>query len=228
MWIKICGITNTEDAEIVAQSGADAIGLNFYAPSKRFVTAGIASDIRKQLGNRVELVGVFVNSTAEEVARVANLVSLNTVQFHGDESVEAIVRFHKLAEHIAIIRAFRVAPDAFPEVDRAILELADAGVPLKAVLVDAYKPGEYGGTGHQIAPELVRDWFAGSIAEGKAESARPPIILAGGLTPENVAASARIANQWGVDTASGVETSPGRKSELKTRLFVQEARAAVD
>ena len=223
MWIKICGITNTEDAEMVAQSGADAIGLNFYAPSKRFVAVGIASDIRKQLGNRVELVGVFVNSTSEEVAEIANLVSLNTVQFHGDESVEAIARFHKLAEHIAIIRAFRVAPDGFPEVDRAIRELVDAGVPLKAVLVDAYKPGEYGGTGHQIAPELVRDW----LADGNAESARPPVVLAGGLTPENVAASVRIARPWGIDTASGVETSPGRKSELKTRLFVQDARAAV-
>ena len=222
MWIKICGITNTDDAEMVADSGADAIGLNFYAPSKRYIAIAIARDIRERLGRRTELVGVFVNSTAEKVAEIARIVSLDTVQFHGDESADMIADFQRLAgNNIGIIRAFRVGPNGFAAVDDALNELTDAGVQLKAVLLDAYMPGEYGGTGHQIAPHLARDWIKTSINA-------PPVILAGGLTPENIQQAVSIAHPWGIDTASGVEVAPGEKCEKKLRLFVHRARSAQD
>jgi len=222
MWIKICGITNTDDAKMVSESGADAIGLNFYAQSKRFVVTGIARDIRDQLDDRIELVGVFVNSTPQEVAAITEIVSLDTVQFHGEESADTIADFQKLAGDVNIIRAFRVGPDGFAAVDRALQELANAGITLRAVLLDAYKPGEYGGTGHQIAPELVRDWIKNSTAT------LPPVILAGGLNPENVKDAVSIARTWGIDTASGVEMEPGRKCSQKTPFFVSRARSAGD
>ena len=220
MWIKICGITNVEDAEMVAQSGATAIGLNFYAPSKRFVSTTVACEIRQLLGDRIELVGVFVNSSAEEVAEIAREIPLDTVQFHGDESTETIVRFHEVAGEVGIIRAFRVPPDGFDAVDEVLGELQQANVPLKAVLLDAYKPGEYGGTGHQIAPELVRHWIDSDTTN------RPPVVLAGGLTADNVAAAVTTAKPWGIDTASGVESRQGQKNAEKTATFVRQAKLA--
>ena len=217
MWTKICGITNLTDAETVAASAADAIGLNFYAPSKRYVAPATAATIRELIGDRLEVVGVFVNSTAVEVAAVCHQVGLDTVQFHGDESTELIAEFHQLAPEIKIIRAYRVSPAGFADVENSLAALATARVPTKAILVDAYRPGEFGGTGHQVNPELVRDWTAPN---------RLPVILAGGLRPDNVAIAVNIAQPWGVDTASGVEIQPGVKSLAKIRAFVTEAQAS--
>lgn len=219
MWTKICGITNLTDAETLAASAADAIGLNFYAPSKRYVAPATAAKIRELVGDRLEVVGVFVNSTAAEVAAICQQVGLDTVQFHGDESAQLIAEFHQLAQDIKIIRAYRVSPEGFSKVEQSLAELDAVGVPLKAVLVDAYKPGEFGGTGHQINPELVRDWSSPKNV---------PVILAGGLRPDNVASAVEIAGPWGVDTASGVEIQPGVKSAAKIQEFVAEARSSRD
>lgn len=217
MWTKICGITNLTDAETVAASNADAIGLNFFAPSKRYVSPAAATTIRELIGNRLEVVGVFVNSTVAEVAAICQQVGLDTVQFHGDETAELIAEFHQMAPKIKIIRAYRVSPDGFAAVESSLAALVALNVPIKAVLLDAYKPGEFGGTGHQVNPELVRDWTAPNAL---------PVILAGGLRPDNVASAVRIAQPWGVDTASGVEHQPGVKSASRVHQFIAEAQSA--
>lgn len=219
MWIKICGITNLNDAETVAASGADAVGLNFYAPSKRYVTPEVAATIRELIGQRIEIVGVFVNSSIENVVDIVRTVKLDTVQFHGDETAASIAEFHQLCPEVGIIRAYRVGVEGFAEVDESLREIQAAGVSLQAILIDAYMPGEFGGTGHQVNPQLVRDWAPPTMTAWR-------IILAGGLRPDNVAAAARIASPWGVDTASGVEISPGLKCPVKVADFVNQLRQA--
>lgn len=214
MWVKICGVTTQADAKMVAESGADAIGLNFYPPSKRFVPVETAAMLRQTVGDGLEVVGVFVNLSADEVAKTAHAVDLRAVQFHGDESVDTLVQFHKLQPSIEIIRAFRVGPDGADAMTESVKQITNAGVPLKAVLVDAYVPGEYGGTGHRVQA----DWLM------ERQNELPPLILAGGLTPENVADAAAEFRPWGVDTASGVESAPGVKAAGKVTRFVTEIR----
>ena len=217
MWIKICGITNLNDAETVAASSADAVGLNFYAPSRRFVTPEVAATLREFIGPRLQVVGVFVNSSAEEVSSIARTVKLDAVQFHGDETAAVIADFHHMCPDMGIIRAYRVGSEGFAAVDTSLAEIHAAGVPLQAVLIDAYMPGEFGGTGHQVNPQLVRDWIPPTTVAER-------IILAGGLRPDNVSDAVKIAMPWGVDTASGVEISPGLKCPIKVADFVNQLR----
>lgn len=217
MWIKICGITNLSDAEAIAASGADAVGLNFYAPSKRYVAPDVAVSIRELIGNRLEVVGVFVNSSVDEVVDICCKVKLDVVQFHGDESATTLADFQSRCPDVRLIRAYRIGTDGFADVDRSIAEIHAAGVTLYAVLIDAFMPGEFGGTGHQVNPAAVRDW-------DKPAEINQRVILAGGLRPDNVATAAAIAAPWGVDTASGVEISPRLKSGDKVDSFVSQLR----
>ena len=158
MWVKICGVTTPTDAKMVATSGADAVGLNFYAKSKRYVSQETAAQLRKEVGDSLEVVGVFVNSSADEVASIAQHVGLTAVQFHGDESVDTLLRFQEALPDVDIIRAFRIGADGPKVMLQQVREINDADVRLKAVLVDAYVPGQYGGTGHQVRA----DWLADS------------------------------------------------------------------
>lgn len=217
MWTKICGITNAIDADVVANAGVDAVGLNFYEPSSRYVTPDAAAELRALMGDAIDVVGVFVNSPIDAVAAIAESVGLTTVQFHGDETVAEIAEFHAQCPHLEIIRAFRVGPQGFADVERQLSAIKQKSVPLKAILVDAYKPGEYGGTGKQINPQLVGDWVHRATYDMN-------VILAGGLTPQNVADAIKVARPWGVDTASGVETEPGQKSSDLVQRFIAEAR----
>lgn len=218
MWIKICGITTLADATFLASTDADACGLNFYSKSKRFVSTESAVQLRKCLGPNIEAVGVFVNSPPQEVADIAAAVSLDAVQFHGDETAADIAEFASLAPDVRIIRAFRIGDEGFAAVDASTHKLLDLKVPLHAVLVDAFHPDEYGGTGHRINPQAARNWIANWNG--------PNVILAGGLKPDNVVAAVSTINPWGIDVASGVESSPGIKSNSAVNELIRSARTA--
>ena len=208
MWVKICGITVPQDMQ--AAASADAIGRNFYAPSKRYVSPSRAAELVAVASPDQQIVGVFVNSPVAEVVEIVDLAGLTTVQFHGDESAETVASFHRLRPEIDLIRAFRIGTDGLLPVTSWLQDLARHNVSLKAILVDAFVPGEFGGTGHRINPELL---------EARDES-WPPLILAGGLTPDTVAQSIAAVAPWGVDTASGVEDKPGRKNHDLVERFI--------
>ncbi|CAN5909708.1 phosphoribosylanthranilate isomerase [soil metagenome] len=215
MKIKVCGLTDPANALAVAWAGVDWVGLNFHPLSSRFVEIERAAEIVQALPKGVEAVGVFVDRPAEEVAETAHRVGLRIVQLHGQEPLETVLALQK--EGLAVIRAFRLANE------EAILEMigyldrADLlGVGLDAVLVDAHVPGQAGGTGHAIADHLLDSL-----------PVLPHLILAGGLTPENVADRVARVQPWMVDVAGGVESAPGWKDPQRVLDFVQAARESV-
>jgi phosphoribosylanthranilate isomerase len=205
--VKICGLTSLDDALAAVDSGADYLGFNFYAKSPRCVEPEACARITGELSRRearVKTVGVFVNHSPAQVAALMDQCGLDLAQLHGDEQVEFLPELRG--------RAFKVVRGATPaEAELQALALFGPGRP--AFLLDAHAPGLYGGTG-QLA-----DWEAAA-----ALAARFPIFLAGGLTPENVAAAAAQVRPWGVDVASGVEAAPGKKDTAKMKAFVENAR----
>lgn len=204
--VKVCGITNMEDALAAVEAGADLLGFNFYARSPRRVSPEEARRIVERLPEGVEGVGVFVNEPSpEEVERIARESGLGAVQLHGDETPE----FCRGLRALTTIKALRVRADYSPG--------AAADYATDAVLLDAYAPEAFGGTGHTF------DW---SLALRTRESV-PRLFLAGGLKPDNVAEAVRLVNPYAVDVCSGVETAPGRKSPELMRRFVEEVRKAV-
>ena len=209
---KICGITRAEDAIIAADAGADAIGLNFYAGSKRFVDPQVAQQVANAVRGRVALVGVFVNSSLEEVSDIVNQVGLSHVQFHGDEQPSIVAYMKTRLAGTFSIRAVRIREDDFESAQNEINQWQNAGV--DAVLLDAAAVGAYGGTGERL------NWRALSQLEFKI-----PWLLAGGLDPDNVASAITACEPGGVDVASGVELSPGIKSEMLICKFVSESKA---
>jgi len=219
MWTKICGVTTTESARAVTDAGASAVGLNFFSGSKRFVSVSAAAEIAKVIraqgteNSIPDIVGVFVNSQVADIARTSDEAGLTAVQFHGDETQDLICRLHDARPDLMIIRALRVSMERLDEHLRTIDDLQQR-VPLAACLLDAYVAGEFGGTGITVDLRIPAVYL---------QQARPRLILAGGLTPENVAGIVEQANPWGVDTASGVETAPGIKSPDRCVTFVHEA-----
>jgi phosphoribosylanthranilate isomerase len=201
-WIKICGVTNVDDAEHVVRSGASAIGLNFVHGSKRRVTIDQARPIVEAVRGRIELVAVVANPTDSEVTELREL-GMDWLQLHGDEPAA---------------RVSRLLPHAFKAV--AIEDAADArragSFPGERLLVDTKVSGASGGTGKVFDWQLVTD-----LAKTR------QLILAGGLTPKNVAAAVRVLAPWGVDTASGVELVPGVKDAELVTAFVLAVRGAV-
>ena len=214
MFIKICGVTSVADANMIAGAGANAIGLNFYPASPRSVTTEIAQDIVQHIPPYVEPVGLFVNAMPSLIRQTVLSVGLRTLQLHGDVTPEII----------ADLREFSVMP-SFPlreaeNVEAVLGFLASCrqlGRLPSAILLDAYSPESYGGTGN-IAP-----W---PLARELVRQSNLPVILAGGLTSKNVAKAIRAVQPWGVDVASGVEVAPGRKEPFKVRSFIEEARRA--
>ena len=209
MKIKICGITNLEDARAAIEAGADLLGFNFYRKSARYIEPATARSIVAQVrsgARRSQVIGVFVNSSAYEVQSIMREVDLDRAQLHGDESI-------KLVTQVQGFKALR--PQSLEEAENQAKAYAVEGEP--ALLIDAYRQGEYGGTGQ------VGDWsLAARIAQ------QQPILLAGGLTPENVAEAIRQVQPWGVDVASGVESAPGKKDVEKMRAFVAQAKSSAD
>jgi phosphoribosylanthranilate isomerase len=211
--IKICGVTSAADATMAVEAGADAIGLNFYPASPRCLTLEVARHICTAIGSSAAKVGVFVNATAEEVFKTASTLQLDCVQIHGDEPPAYLSELTGLR----IIRAFRCRDDGLAPVHAYITE---CHAPLAAVLIDAYSPEAYGGTGHVVDWNMLAP-YAGTI-EGV------PLILAGGLQAENIARAIETSRCAAVDTASGVESSPGRKDAAASAAFVAQARLAFD
>jgi phosphoribosylanthranilate isomerase len=205
MKIKICGITNIEDALASVEAGAEMLGFNFYRRSPRYIEPSAARRIVEQLPAGVLSVGVFVNEEGPEaVLRVASEAGVGAAQLHGAETPE----FCAALGELETIKALRVGEDF--EVESV------AAFPVGAVLLDAYVRGEWGGTGRTFDWGLAR----------RARELTPRLILAGGLTPENVAAAVRAVGPFAVDACSGVEVAPGRKSPALVRRFVEAARAA--
>jgi phosphoribosylanthranilate isomerase len=208
MKIKICGITRFEDARLAVDAGADLLGFNFYAKSPRYISpisaARLIADIRAAC-SKVQMVGVFVNSSLEEINTITGQCELDLAQLCGDEPPDTLEALNGSA-----FKALR--PKDKPDLARSISTYqprADS----PAYLVDAYRPGAYGGTGQ------TADW---SLARSLAEAY--PLLLAGGLTPDNVAEAIRQVGPWGVDVASGIEESPGCKDPARLAAFIKTAR----
>ena len=204
--IKVCGITSTEDARMVAALGADWVGLNFHPASPRQIDEKTAKDIIAALPLGCEAVGLFVDRPPGEVREVAQRLGLHLVQLHGSEPPTDIAAL----EGLDVIKAFRIG--SLSDVESMGQYLAEAA-PF-AVLVDAFVAGRPGGTGQTLADELL-------MALPRLER----LVLAGGLTPANVAERLTLARPWMVDVASGVESAPGRKDPAKVAAFVQAARS---
>ena len=200
--VKICGITNREDALCAAAEGADALGFIFYPRSPRFVPAETAAAIIEALAPFVTPVGVFVNEPRDHIAATVASTGLRAIQLHGDEPPEACAGFA-----VPVVKALRVGEDF----DTSALN----DYPVGTFLLDTEKKGLYGGTGETF------DW---AVARDAARCAR--IVLSGGLTPENVAEAVGAVGPYAVDCGSGVESEPGRKDHAKIVRFVEEVRAA--
>jgi phosphoribosylanthranilate isomerase len=214
VWVKICGIRNEATACAVAEAGASAIGLNFYPGSPRCIDVATAARIVAALPATVEPVGVFVNASARHMREVAGQCGLRTLQLHGDEPPEVLAELSEFR----LIRAFRVGEAGLAEVRAELARLTAMQVDLAGCLIDARVAGVYGGTG-VTAPWslLAAEWPA---------LGGPPLILAGGLTPQNVAQAVRTCRPWGVDVAGGVESAPGVKNLEQVRAFLRNARDA--
>lgn len=208
--VKICGVTTPDDLRLCGDAGADAVGINFHPGSPRYVEPHAAAALLRHLPPFLDAVGVFVDRPLRQVYALSYQLGLRGVQWYGpgldrDDSFP-----------FRLIPAFRVRDAAnLDEVRAAVTACRAAGWAPAAVLLDAFVPGQHGGTGRTAPWNLLAGFDPGV-----------PVILAGGLTPENVAEAVRAVRPYGVDVASGVESTPGRKDPDKVRRFIATARAA--
>lgn len=213
--VKICGITRVADAIAAAEAGADAVGLNFHSASPRFIELAVAEAIAEALPAHVARVGVFVNSTAAIVRETAGRLKLDFVQLHGDEPPAVAA---ELAD-LRVVRAFRLGQAGWEPLIEYLAECDRLHGAPAAVLVDASRPGMFGGTGQTVDWQLARTFHELSL--------NLPLVLAGGLTADNIAEGISAVAPAAVDTASGVESMPGVKDAAKIAAFVSRARDAV-
>jgi phosphoribosylanthranilate isomerase len=253
--VKICGITNLEDALVAVEAGTDLLGFIFYEPSPRYVAPEVVQEIvssvkrqvaggkwqvasRAQHATRntqyVRFIGVFVNATLETITHTLDDCQLDAAQLHGDESPEFVNHFQNraykalrpqsLEEAELLTQKYLPAtsppysllptPYSLLPISYSLLPTPYSLLPTPYFLIDAYHPTRYGGTGH------VTDWtMAANIAR------QYPILLAGSLTPANVAEAIRTVKPWGVDVSSGVEAAKGKKDHDKVREFIQSAKS---
>lgn len=200
--VKICGITNSEDARAALDAGADAIGLVF-AKSPRRVSVKQAEEITRALGPWIAPVGVFVNASPDDILHTVRECRLSAVQLHGDETPADILKL----KGVRVIKAFRVGEDLRPVTAQSYQ--ADA------YLFDTKVPGIYGGSGKSF------DW-----SMLKAVAFDRPVIVSGGLDPKNVAKAIRAIRPYGVDVSSGVESAPGKKNAKLIKEFIRNAKKA--
>ncbi|MGO8836985.1 MAG: phosphoribosylanthranilate isomerase [Limisphaerales bacterium] len=200
--VKICGITNLVDAQAAVEAGADALGFNFYEKSPRYLTLPAAAAVSRQLPPFILRVGVFVNTPEDRITRAIGECGLGLLQFHGDEPPEFCTQFGLMS-----MKAFRIRDvDSLKSLPQYQTE---------AYLLDAWSPEARGGTGEKFNWDLALE----------AQKFGKPVFLAGGLTPENVAAAVRKVRPFGVDVSSGVESAPGKKDHAKIRAFIQAVRS---
>jgi phosphoribosylanthranilate isomerase len=214
--IKICGLTRAEDGLAAANAGADAVGLNFFPRSPRYVDLGAAKAVAAVLPPAIATVGVFVNAPVDEIRQAAESLGLDFIQLHGDEPPGFCAELGGLE----VIRAFRLGAAGWHPLIEYLDQCRELHAVLRAILVDACQPGTYGGTGHAADWNLARRYHDLSLGL--------PLILAGGLNPANVADAVRAVKPFGVDTASGVETSPGQKDHRQIAAFVAAASRALN
>lgn len=213
--VKICGITNLEDAEVAIEAGADLLGFIFYSKSPRYVepdtAAGIVEALNTQDARRTaQYVGVFVDEHVDRVREIIEQCKLDLVQLHGSEPpVE--VRMLQPRAYKAIRPKQRGDAEAAVATFSPVMEISPDR---PAFLVDAYHPWKFGGTG------ATTDWIAAKVLAW-----RFPILLAGGLTPDNVSEAIEVVEPWGVDVSSGVEAEPGKKDHAKVRAFIETAKS---
>lgn len=205
--IKICGLTTPEDALAAIDFGADALGFNFFAGSKRYLRLELGRDWISALPETVLKLAILVNPSLEEARRAAAIPGIGSLQLHGTETAEFCRRL--MEEGIQFEKALPVEFEPLAEMPNYFTE---------TVLLDSAIGGEFGGSGHIFPWEIARDFVR----------ANPNlrIVLAGGLTPENVAEAVRTVRPFGVDVTSGVESAPGRKDYGRLRAFIAAARAA--
>lgn len=206
--VKICGITNLEDALDVVDCGADALGFNFYQGSKRFVTPELVHEIVAKLPCEVMKTGVFVNESIEHIAEIVRKAKLNGVQLHGEETPEFVDQLRSVLS-LPIIKAFRVSSV------QVIEEIVKYRV--EGVLLDANSTKDRGGTGETF------DWNIAKLAA----DIHPRTYLAGGLSHENVADAIGIVKSFAVDACSLLENEPGKKDRFKVARFVTAAKGAI-
>lgn len=203
--VKICGITKWDDAKLAAELGAYAIGLNFYENSPRCITPSAATDIIRRLPPFIATVGIFVNWSHAPIVALCKALRLSLAQLHGDETPAVV---DAVARRLPVIKALPIGQGtAAPDFSRYRSA--------SAFLLDSPASGQYGGTG------TTGNWHLARVA---AQTQR--IILAGGLTPENVGEAIRIVRPYAVDVASGVELRPGKKDPAKLRSFFDEVGRA--
>jgi phosphoribosylanthranilate isomerase len=210
--IKICGVTSPEDAAYAVACGADAIGINFFPESPRFVPADLAREIVGAVADRAEVVAVFVNESPGTVVALCGQLGIRRVQLHGDEPPGD-------ASRIPLWRMKAVHADRAPDLPALL------AYPCEAFLFDAGGKGAYGGTGRKLAWGGLAERFPEVVKVRGTGGARKPWYLAGGLTPSNVERAILEARPFGVDVASGVESSPGRKDRDKVKSFIERAKA---
>jgi len=217
-WIKICGTTNLQDARLAVAAGANALGF-IFAPSPRRVEVRQVRPIAEQVREEVERIGLFVNETPDAIAETFKRVDLTGVQLHGDEPPEEVADLReRLGSKARIIKTLRFTSQLAKE----LVRFSDRRL-LDAVLIDTFSPDVRGGTG------VAFDW---EEAKEILRRASIPIIVAGGLKPENVQQALTILEPWGVDATSGLESQPGQKDAKKVRAFCaavkgfQEVKAA--
>lgn len=214
--IKICGVLTAKDAQLIALAGADAIGLNFYPESPRYLDPLVAEKFVSSIPSKLTKVGVFVNSPTEAVIETADRLHLDWIQLHGDEPPTMIASL----KGRSVLKAFRLSDHGWEQVNRYLSECRAQDASPTAVLVDSFRPGEFGGTGETV------DW--NSVAASRSLLGGLPLVLAGGLTPFNVAEAIATAKPDAVDVASGVESKPGTKDLMFVRAFVTGAKKAFE
>jgi phosphoribosylanthranilate isomerase len=207
--VKLCGITNLDDARLCADAGAWALGMIFWPDTARHCEVEEAERIADELRRRVELTGVFVNAALDEVAEIADLCNLSLIQLHGDEGPAYCSEIARRTG-AKIIKAVRAKDKASV---RALLAYRDR---VDFHMVDAYRPGLLGGTGETFSWDLLAELRDSSH----------PLILSGGLNPDNVADAIAAAHPFAVDSASGTEAEPGRKDPAKVAAFMRAVEQA--
>jgi phosphoribosylanthranilate isomerase len=202
VFVKICGITRPEDADLAVELGASALGFIFWPGSPRYISHQSAGEIVRRNAGRVQSVGVFVDQPPEEVTHIMDVVGLNFAQLHGGESPEYCQQILQPGGRRQVIKAIGLRdgePAMLDQYDREML-----------ILIDAHDPSRYGGTGRTV------DWNS-----ARAIAATRNTILSGGLNPENIARAVETVRPYGVDTSSGVESAPGVKDAARLKLFFE-------
>ena len=212
-WVKICGMTNLEDALVAVDAGADAVGFVFYEKSPRCVSIETAREICEKLPESVERVGVFVNESSDRVSEMASAAGMTAVQLHGDEYKDP----ERYLNGKKVVFTLPVA-DILNNVTNPAGEFRMPKLPESSrILLDSGFPEKRGGTGKTFAWAEAR-WLVSALAR------LHRVIIAGGLTESNVSRAAEVLKPWGVDVVSGVEASPGKKDPEKVRAFVGAVR----